>query len=174
MPAQRGPRRDEDPADDATIATIESALHSLGRRLKQGRLHDYICQQAGDGTDQAGLAILYVLDSQHAPDEPEASWRITDVAAQLGIDAPAVTRKAQHLERLGLVNRDRDSDDARATRLRLTSEGHRVFTQFVLARHQWLATLLADWPADDRSEFARLISRFVGDINRHLLELDQA
>ena len=58
MPAREIPLRDEAPADDATIAVIESALHSLARRLKQARLHDYIARQAGDDADQAGLAVL--------------------------------------------------------------------------------------------------------------------
>lgn len=44
--------------------------------------------------------------------------------------------------------------------------------QFLLARHQWLATLLTDWPAADCREFARLISRFADDVSRHLTELD--
>jgi DNA-binding MarR family transcriptional regulator len=83
-----------------------------------------------------------------------------------------VTRKAQKLERLGLVSRARDAGDARAWRLRLTHEGHRVVGQFLLARHQWLAALLADWPVGDCREFARLIGRFADDVNRHLSELD--
>jgi DNA-binding MarR family transcriptional regulator len=172
MPAKRGLQRDVAPAGDETIATIESALHSLGRRLKQARLHDYIARQAGDGADQAGLAILYVLHGEYALRGDETSLRITDVAARLRIDAPAVTRKAQQLERLGLVSRARDADDARAWRLRLTEEGHQVVGQFLLARHQWLTTLLADWPPGDRREFARLLSRFADDVNQHLTELD--
>jgi DNA-binding MarR family transcriptional regulator len=188
MPAQGVPYRDAAPAageavasqtqadqlraDEMTIAAIESALHSLARRLKQARLHEYIARQAGDGCDQAGLAILYVLHSEYTPRGEETSLRITDVAARLSIDAPAVTRKAQQLERLGLVSRARDAGDARAWRLRLTPEGHRVLSQFLLARHQWLATLLADWPAADCREFARLISRFADDVSRHLTELD--
>jgi DNA-binding MarR family transcriptional regulator len=172
MPAQEGPHRDEAPADDTTIATIESALHLLARRLKQARLHDYIARQAGDGADQAGLAILYVLHSEYALRGEQTSLRITDVAARLCIDAPAVTRKAQQLERVGLVSRARDADDARAWRLRLTPEGHRLLTQFLLARHQWLGTLLADWPPGDCREFARLITRFADDVSRHLAELD--
>jgi DNA-binding MarR family transcriptional regulator len=187
MPAQRVPHRDAAPAgqaradearadqaaaDEMTIAAIESALHSLARRLKQARLHDYIARQAGDGCDQAGLAILYVLHSEYTLCGEETSLRITDVAARLSIDAPAVTRKAQQLERLGLVSRARDAADARAWRLRLTPEGHRVLGQFLLARHHWLATLLADWPAADCREFARLISRFADDVSRHLTGLD--
>lgn len=155
------------------MTTIESALHSLVRWLRQPRLHDYICRQAGDGVDQAGLALLYVLHGHHALLGPEASLRITDVAAQLDIDAPAVTRKAQQLERLGLLCRARDQVDARAWRLRLTAKGQQVVTRFLAARRGWLATVLADWPADDRREFARLIGRFADDTNRYLRELDR-
>ena len=173
MTAQRGPGRDEEPADDATIAVIESALHALARRLRQARLHEYISWLAGDDVDQPGLAVLYVLNGEQELRGAEASLRVTDAAAHLGIDAPAVTRKAQQLERLGLVSRARDADDARATRLRLTPAGHRMLRQFLLARHRWLATLLADWPADDRREFARLICRFTDDTSRHLRELDR-
>ena len=91
----------EVPVDDKTIAEIESALHLLARRLKQARLHDFVLKQAGLDIDQAGLAILYALHAE------QGSLRITDLAERLGIDAPAVTRKAQLLERLGLVSRAR-------------------------------------------------------------------
>ena len=167
MPAQRTPRRHEAPADDETIAAIESALHSLARRLGQARLKDYIARQAGDDLDQAGIAALYVL---HAEDD---SLRITDLAARLGIDSPAVTRNAQQLERLGPVSSARDADDARTCLLQLTPEGRQVLSRFLLARHQWLATLLAGWPPAERREFARLICRFTGDIDRHLGELSR-
>ena len=50
--------------DDETIAGIESALHSLARRLKQARLHEFDLKQAGVDIDQAGLAILYALHAE--------------------------------------------------------------------------------------------------------------
>jgi DNA-binding MarR family transcriptional regulator len=166
MPAARPPRAGQAPADDETIATIETALHSLARRLKQAQLKDYISRQAGDDMEQAGMAVLYALHGE------ETGLRVTDLAARLGIDPPAVTRKAQQLERLGMVSRERDADDARACRLRLTPEGQQVLKRFLLARHQWVAVLLADWPAAECREFARLISRFADDIDQHLAELD--
>lgn len=151
---------------DACIASIESALHTLARRLKQARLHDHLTRQAGVSLDQAGLAVLYVLYGE------KTSLRVTEVAGRLGIDTPAVTRKAQQLERQELVSRARDSGDARASRLQLTPEGRRVLRRFMLARHRWLTALLADWPASERQEFARLIGRFAGDIHQHLDELN--
>ena len=166
MPAQRPPKAGQASVDDATIATIETALHSLSRRLKQAQLKDYISRQAGDDMDQAGMALLYALHGE------ETSLRVTDLAARLSIDPPAVTRKAQQLERLGLVSRARDTGDARACRLQLTPEGRQVLGRFLLARHQWLTELLADWPLAECREFARLLSRFADDIDQHLAELD--
>jgi DNA-binding MarR family transcriptional regulator len=166
MRAQRPRDAGEASADDATIATIESALYSLARRLRRAQLKDYISRQAGDDLDQAGMAVLYTLHGE------ETGLRVTDLATRLGIDPPAVTRKAQQLERLGLVSRARDSVDARASLLRLTPEGRQVLERFLFARHQWLAALLADWPAAECREFARLISRFTDDIDQHLSELD--
>ena len=63
-----------------------------------------------------------------------------------------MTRKAQRLERLGLVSRARDADDARASRLRLSEQGEEAICRFLLARHQWLTTLLADWPPGEQEE----------------------
>jgi DNA-binding MarR family transcriptional regulator len=170
MPAEEEPLCDElradVPGDDETIAVIEAALHSLARRLGQARLKEYIARQAGDGVEQAGIAVLYVLNG-------EDSLRITDLAARLGIDPPAVTRKAQQLVSLGLVSRGPDTDDARACRLQLTRDGRQVLRRFLVARHQWLAAVLADWPPAERRELARLISRFTSDIDRHLGELSR-
>jgi DNA-binding MarR family transcriptional regulator len=166
MSGLRRPPQEGAPVDDETIAGIESALHSLARRLKQARLHEFVLKQAGVDIDQAGLAILYALHAE------KVSLRVTDLAERLGIDAPAVTRKAQRLERLGLVCRARDADDARASRLRLSEQGEEAICRFLLARHQWLTTLLADWPPEERDDFARLICRFADDIHRHLDDLD--
>ncbi len=83
-----------------------------------------------------------------------------------------MTRKAQRLECLGLVRRARDADDARASLLRLSPQGQEAIERFLLARHQWLAMLLADWPPEERCEFGRLLCRFAGDIHRHLDDLD--
>ena len=165
MSAHAGPLR-EAPADDETIAGIELALHSLARRLKQARLHDYFARQAGVDIDQAGLAVLYVLHGE------KAALRITDLAGRLGIDAPAVTRKAQQLERLGLVSRARDADDARACRLRLTPRAAGWSSSSCSPATSWLTAILAGWPPAERCEFARLIGRFTGDIDRSLDELN--
>jgi|ERR1022692_879560 DNA-binding MarR family transcriptional regulator len=154
------------PGPGDTIGEIESALYSLARSLKQVRLHEYLLAAARIDVDQAGLAVLYVLHTAGT------SLRLTDLAEQLRIDAPAVTRKAQQLERSGLVSRTQDEADRRASRLQLTAQGRRTINRFLAARRAWLTTLVADWPDAEQIEFARLLRQFTGNIHRHLGELD--
>ena len=155
-----------EPVPGEAIGEIESALHSLARALKQARLHEFLLAQARVDADQAGLAILYVLHMCGT------SLRVTDLAEQLRIDAPAVTRKAQQLERSGLVSRTADRQDGRATRLQLTAQGRRTINRFLAARRAWLTSLLSSWPEAEQIEFARLLRQFTSDIHRHLGELD--
>jgi DNA-binding MarR family transcriptional regulator len=152
---------------NATVDDVDVALQSLMRSLKQTRLRDHLRARAGVDLDQAGLAALYVLYTA------QSSLRLTELAEQLRIDAPAVTRKAQQLERAGLVSRTRDEQDARATRLQLTDNGRRALTRYLDGRRAWLATLVTDWPETDRSEFARLLRRFNDDVQHSIKELDE-
>jgi DNA-binding MarR family transcriptional regulator len=149
----------------AAIAEVEATLYSLLRALKQSRLRDYLLAQAGVDLDQAGLAAL------HALHKAESSLRLTELAELLQVDAPAVTRKAQQLERAGLVSRAPDEQDARATRLQLTPEGSRTINRFLDARRAWIATLLADWTDAEQAEFARLLRRFHHDVSGQVKEL---
>jgi DNA-binding MarR family transcriptional regulator len=148
------------------IGEIESALHSLVRSLKQVRLHEYLLTKARVDVDRAGMALLYVLYVEGT------SLRLTDLAEQLQIEAPAVTRKAQHLERSGLVSRTPDPNDGRATQLQLTAQGRRTINRILTVRRAWLQTLLSDWPEASQIEFARLLRLFTNDVNQHLKEFD--
>jgi len=162
-PSDRGAR---DPDCDDAIGEIESALHSLFRSLKQVRLHEYLLAKARVDVDRAGMALLYVLYAEGA------SMRLTDLAEQLQIEAPAVTRKTQHLERSGLIRRARDPNDGRATRLQLTAQGRRTINRILAARRDWLTTLLSDWPQASQVEFGRLLRLFADNANQHLKEVD--
>jgi DNA-binding MarR family transcriptional regulator len=149
----------------AAVGEIDATLYSLLRALKQTQLRDYLRAQAGVDLDQAGLAALYALHTA------ESSLRLTELAELLRIDAPAVTRKAQQLERAGLVSRTRDEQDARATRLQLTLEGSQLIGRFLDARRAWIATLLAGWTDAEQAQFVSLLRRFNDDIQCHLKEL---
>ncbi|MGH9046999.1 MAG: MarR family winged helix-turn-helix transcriptional regulator [Acidimicrobiales bacterium] len=141
-------------------------MHALTRSLKQSKLHEYLLAKAKVDVDRAGMALLYVLFVEGA------SLRVTDLAEQLQIEPPAVTRKAQDLERAGLVVRAPDRNDARATRLQLTAAGRRTINRILVVRREWLAALFSDWPVASRTEFARLLGLLSERVNEHVKGLD--
>ena len=160
------PACDLEAAPAEAISEIGAALYSLARSLKRARLHDFLLARARVDADQAGLAVLYVLHLSGA------NLRLCDLAEQLRIDAPAVTRKAQQLERSGLVSRAQDQVDARATRIQLTAAGRRTISRFLAARRTWLTGILAGWSDADQADLARLLHRFAHDMHRHLEDLE--
>jgi DNA-binding MarR family transcriptional regulator len=146
--------------EQTTTGEIDSSLLSVARVMTQVRVHAKLRADAGVDIDRAGAAVLYKLLVE------DESLRLCDLAERLGIDSPAVTRKVQQLEHLGLVVRSPDPVDGRASRLLLTAEGRRSIERLLDARREWLEELLSEWPTSDRQEFARLLQLFAATIER--------
>jgi DNA-binding MarR family transcriptional regulator len=145
-------------AGDATTGEIDGALLSVARVMNQVRVHTKLRAEAGVDVDRAGAAVLYKLLIEGE------SPRLCDLAERLGIDSPAVTRKVQQLEHLGLVVRSPDPLDGRASRLLLTDQGRRSIERLLDARRVWIEDMLSEWPTADRKEFARLLQLFATTI----------
>ncbi len=159
-PTASAPPTSVRPAGDSTTGEIDTALLSVARVMNQVRVHAKLRAEAGVDIDRAGAAVLYKLLVEGE------SLRLCDLAERLGIDSPAVTRKVQQLEHLGLIIRSPDPVDGRASRLLLTDEGERSIEQLLAARRVWLEELLAEWPAPDRQQFARLLQLFASTIEQ--------
>jgi DNA-binding MarR family transcriptional regulator len=138
---------------DGSVDRIEVALQVVARSITQVRLHERLLQAAGVRLDRAGATLLHKLHLHGA-------LRVTVLADLLGVDAPTVTRKIQQLERDGLVGRDADPDDRRATRIHLTPAGRRTLDRVMKARRQWLDKLLQDWNDTELEAFASLLGKF--------------
>jgi DNA-binding MarR family transcriptional regulator len=141
---------------------FEEALQTVARSLTQVRLHERLLRSAGVRLDRAGAALLSKLSTGGD------SLRVTDLAEMLGVDAPTVTRKVQQLERSGMVVRQADPDDRRATRIRLTPAGRRTLEKVRRARRAWLDQLLKGWGDAELSTLADLLGRFADDLVQDL------
>ena len=91
------------------VDRFDDALQTVARAITQVRLHERLLRRAGVRLDRAGVTLLFKLAAK------EDSLRVTDLAELLGVDPPTVTRKVQQLERDGMVVRQPDSDDRRAS-----------------------------------------------------------
>lgn len=88
--------------------------------------------------------------------------RATDLAAFLGIGKPTISRQLATLERLGLVERSRDAEDARAQLVVLTEQGAAQVERVRALRRSHVRELMSSWSDEDVTLLADLLHRFNG------------
>lgn len=89
--------------------------------------------------------------------EESGPQRATELAAYFGVGKATMSRQLRALEELGLVTREPDPADGRASLLRLTGEGLARFRRVRNARRERYVRKLADWDRDEVAELARLL-----------------
>ena len=143
------------PGSDGAIVQIQESLQIMSQSMNQVRAHEHLLKAAGVRIDKAGVALLFKLE-RHG----DSPLRVTDLADLLGVDPPTVTRKVQHLERLGFVTRGADAEDGRATRIQLTQDGRDTLDRVLKAHREFLARLFEQWSEKELSTFASMLGRF--------------
>ncbi|NML54324.1 MarR family transcriptional regulator [Streptomyces sp. R302] len=86
--------------------------------------------------------------------------RATELSAYFGVGKATLSRQLRALEQLGLVARDPDPADGRASLVRLTDEGRDRFRHVRDARRERYVRKLADWDRAEVAELARLLHHF--------------
>ncbi|MFJ9690766.1 MarR family winged helix-turn-helix transcriptional regulator [Kitasatospora sp. NPDC101183] len=135
---------------------IADALGTLLKRGTRVRLHRRLTEGLGEAVDETTYPVLSGL----ARTGPRSA---ADLAGEIGLDRSGVTRRATRLEEAGLLRREPDPHDRRATLLALTDAGRRTVdtTRHRLAAH--IEASLASWPPEEARAFARQLHRFVTD-----------
>jgi DNA-binding MarR family transcriptional regulator len=84
----------------------------------------------------------------------------THLASVIGVDRSATARYASKLERAGLVYRQVDPSDARATQLALTPAGLTAVAMSRDALSSTIGNILVTWSAAEVAAFASTLERF--------------
>jgi DNA-binding MarR family transcriptional regulator len=87
------------------------------------------------------------------------------VAAALDIDQPRASKLVAAAVAAGLVRREADQADGRRALLVRTQAGRRMSAEIHAFRRHVCAEAINGWPAVDRAEFARLLTRFVESLS---------
>ncbi|ANP56724.1 DNA-binding MarR family transcriptional regulator [Streptomyces griseochromogenes] len=135
---------------------IADALAALLKRDTRTQLYQRLTEGLGDAVDETTYPVLSGL----ARTGPRSA---ADLAGEIGLDRSGVTRRATRLEDAGLLHRDPDPRDRRATLLALTEAGQQTVdvTRRRLAAH--IEASLASWPPAEARTFAHHLQRFVTD-----------
>ena len=94
----------------------------------------------------------------------EGPQRAKELAESMNADPSTVSRQVATLVRTGMVERKADPDDGRASILVPTELGVCRVQEHFVNRGQMIEPMIADWPADDRSEFLRLLRRYTDSL----------
>jgi DNA-binding MarR family transcriptional regulator len=138
-------------SSDAVASELRPVLLRLARELRKET------EQLGITSRQATLLWLV----KRSP-----GLSLAELAAEEGISPPAMSGHVDRLERAGLLERVRSTDDRRRVGLRLTDEGERLMRRVRARRTTWLADRLRtlDPEALDSVEAALpALLRLVGD-----------
>jgi DNA-binding MarR family transcriptional regulator len=135
---------------DKQLAAIEQAMVAIGRRQSRRALARLRAAAAPE------LDVLDVLESATGP------VTVSTVARALAVDQPRASRLVTAAVAAGLVRREADQADGRRTLLAMTEAGRAAVAEMHRGRQASFAAAMADWSAEERAEFARLLTRFVG------------
>ncbi|SED64657.1 MarR family winged helix-turn-helix transcriptional regulator [Streptomyces melanosporofaciens] len=133
---------------------IADALGTLLRRSTREQIHRRLTEGLGEAVDEVTYPVLSGL----ARTGPRSAAGLAD---EIGLDRSGVTRRATRLEEAGLLRREPDPGDRRATLLALTETGRQAIetTRQRLAAH--IEDSLASWPPGEARTFAGQLHRFV-------------
>ncbi len=148
------PMSDPAPAQDSTAA-LQKVLATLSYLLTRSRAHERFASEAGISAGRSGLYLLMAL-----ADSGGVS-RVGDLAAQLMVEPPHVTRQIGELEAQDLVERTTDEQDRRARRVAITPHGKAVLESFQAARLAGLRQALSDFDDADLGTTKAVLERLV-------------
>jgi DNA-binding MarR family transcriptional regulator len=136
---------------DTVAADLRPVLLRLARELRKET------EQLGITARQATLLWLV----KRSP-----GLSLAELAAEEGISPPALSGHVDRLERAGLIDRVRSSEDRRRVGLRLTDEGARLLRRVRARRTTWLTERLGTLePAELQAveEAIPALQRLLGD-----------
>ncbi|GEL16444.1 MarR family winged helix-turn-helix transcriptional regulator [Pseudonocardia asaccharolytica] len=112
------------------------------------------------GMDRAGFQVLVRLAT-------EGPQRVVDVAEAVCADPSTVSRRVAALVKEGLIERQADPQDGRASLLAVTEQGLETLEHSRRYRAEVIAATIADWPREQRRQLVELLGRFTADFQRH-------
>lgn len=122
-------------------------LQQLGGLLSKSQLFEWGVAHTGVSIERPAMTILVTLSMGGEP------MRVGDIAQQMGVEGPHVTRHVNSLKQRGMVERVVDAADARARLVELTERGAAVAKSYQDALFGLLDEVIGSWDEGQRHAF---------------------
>jgi DNA-binding MarR family transcriptional regulator len=143
-------------------AELERTLTEVARAiLRLDVPHSALAE--GESVDKAGYWLLVRVAGQ-------APMRLSELAGSVELDLSTVSRQIRDLVACGLVVKEPDPDDGRASLLSLSARGEAVLEAVSEARRQVLAAAIDGWSEEERTALTGSLLRLEAGLH-HAREL---
>jgi DNA-binding MarR family transcriptional regulator len=140
------------PAPDDAAEQIAALLDGIVRRQRRASREGF-----GTSVTHGQFRVLRTLDNADQP------LRLSELAARLGIVPRSATSVVDDLEAAGLVERQPDPNDRRATLVDLTPDGRQILTTLRKNRREVMLTQLSRLTPADQQTLIHLLQRLADD-----------
>ncbi len=128
---------------------ILSSIH----RMKCIRMDDLM-----NGVSQQEFFLLQLIASHE--DDKQQGICVSDLAQQMKVSAPAISRRLGTLEEKGLIERRSNHEDRRNTYVKLTSDGSKIREETCKKMDALICRVIEEVGEKDVTEMIRLWNRF--------------
>jgi len=139
-------------APDDAAEQIAGLLDGIVRRQRRASREGF-----GENVTHGQFRVLRTLD------RADRLLRLSELAAQLGIVPRSATSVVDDLEAAGLVARQPDPNDRRATLVYLTPDGLKILSTLREKRRAVMADQLARLTPEEQQTLAALLQRLADD-----------
>ncbi len=151
------------PSEEA-INAVEFQLSLFWRRTRA--VTRYVSQQIHPEMDPSAYGLLTMLAHN-------GGMRLTDLATEIGVGKPSISRQVTFLESIGLVEKAADPHDGRAQNITLTAAGATKMAAIQKARRAAFHEQLGGWSEDELRQFSSLMGRLNEDYARGFAQRTQ-
>ena len=143
------------------VARLHRTFNAVRQQLTAGS------PTSGDGVEWAAYGLLFQLVSG-------GPRRSSALAEAVCVDPSTVSRQVAQLVKAGLVSRQSDPEDGRASLLVATERGQAVYAEKQVHRYRLFAHLLAAWTEDEVVTLTALLTRLNDDVVEQRSTLHEA
>jgi len=143
---------------DAAIAELGGRLHDLLKAIRT------LKQRRSAGRPAVPIGMLGMLAEV---DRLDGGCHARELADHAALDPSTVSRAVAALVASGLVAREPDQQDGRASVLVVTPAGRTALDETVAWYGEIFDRALDGWTPDEIASFSRALERFAGSLNSH-------
>lgn len=134
-----------------SLHRLESEVGVLLRRIKL-----VIAERATEVHPELQVGSFHMLAwiAENGP------VRGTDLVEEFHVDKGAVSRTVQHLGELGLLDREPDPDDGRATLVTVSADARRRLDAVDAQRREWINQRLQGWSMAELTDLTDRLARY--------------